>query len=85
MKGTLADQVCAYGVAPVQQLAIGAWSAAVSAGDALEEMDFQRLVSGPGGRKDAATLGQVVELGIGHHLDELFAVHKILRDWLLDI
>jgi hypothetical protein len=90
MVGTLTDKVRAYCVTPIQQLAIGTWPAAKGASHSLEEVDFQRLFSGPGRREDAATLGQIIQLGVSHNFDELFAVHNVppfpvIRCWILGI
>jgi hypothetical protein len=77
VKGTLAYQVSTNRVAPIQQLPVGAWAAAVCTGNTLKEMDLKRLLTGPRGCEDAASLVQVIQLGFRQNLDELFAFHDV--------
>jgi len=78
MKGALAHQVGAHGVAPVQDLAVGPLPAAIGARHPLEKVNLQRLLARPGWRKDAAILRQVIEPRAGHGVDKLLAIHSSL-------
>ena len=70
MESPFTHQVGADRVAPVQDLTVRALSAAISAGDAFEEVHFQGFFTRPGGSEDTAILGQVVHFGFAHHLNK---------------
>ena len=65
----------ANGIAPVEDLTIGALTATIGAGNTLEEMHLKPFFMRVRGGENAAVLREVIKLGIGEHFDKIFSIH----------